>query len=184
MTCQVADMQDLVAFSDNSFDLVTCCYGFMFPPDIPKAVQESYRVLKPGGQLIATTWNKIAMMVVVRAVMTEILGQEPPSPPFNPMSLSERGLFESMLQGAGYEAIETSTYDYPFDLSNDPEIQYKAVLLPAKASIDELDAWDQAKAAFDKIKLEFGAYSDHGHLIVPNNQYKLSIATKPFTTTV
>ena len=84
MTCQVADMQDLVAFDDNSFDVVTCCYGFMFPPDIPKAVQESYRVLKPGGRLIATTWNKIAMMMVVRTVMTEILGQEPPPPPLIP----------------------------------------------------------------------------------------------------
>ena len=62
MTCQGADMQDLATFTDNSFDLVTCCYGFMFPSDIPKAVQESYCVLKPGGQLIATTWNEIAVM--------------------------------------------------------------------------------------------------------------------------
>lgn len=183
LTCQVADMQDLAAFDDDSFDLVTCCYGFMFPPDIPKAVQESYRVLKPGGQLIATTWNKIAMMMVVRAVMKDILGQDPPPQPFNPMSLAEPGLFESMLQGAGYESIATSTHEYPFDFSNDPELQYKAGLLVVKAMIDELDAWDKAKASFDKIKLDYGAYSDHGHLIVPDNQYKLTVATKPSSTT-
>ena len=120
--------------------------------------------------------------MVNRAVMAELLGHEPPPPPLNPMSLSEPGLFESMLQGAGYEAIETSIFDYPFDFSNDPEIQYKASLLPSKATIDKLDAWDQAKAVFDKIKFEFGAYSDHGHLMIPNNQYKLSVATKPSTT--
>src|SRR5210317_1824380 len=42
LTVQVADMMDLHDFDDNSMDFVTCCYGFMFPPDIQKAVDETF----------------------------------------------------------------------------------------------------------------------------------------------
>src|SRR6188768_2609617 len=46
---QNIDAQQL-PFSDNSIDLVVCCFGYMFVPDKPKAFAEVYRVLKPGGQ--------------------------------------------------------------------------------------------------------------------------------------
>lgn len=130
MSAQVADMENLVdtattPLEEESFDIVTCCYGFMFPPDIPKAVAESYRVLKPGGTLIATTWNKVALMEQLRAVMTEVLGSPPPPPPMNPLSLKDPGLFESMLNDAGFTDIQTETHEYPFDMTNDPEIEFK-----------------------------------------------------------
>ena len=31
--CRVADLQDLSAWADGSIDVITCCYGFMFPAD-------------------------------------------------------------------------------------------------------------------------------------------------------
>ena len=49
MTAQLADAQDLSAFADNSIDVVTCCYGYMFPEDKEKALKETLRVLKPNG---------------------------------------------------------------------------------------------------------------------------------------
>lgn len=178
MTAQVADMENLEAFADNTFDIVTCCYGFMFPPDIPKAVQESYRVLKPGGRLVATTWNRIKMMDKNRSIMEKILGTAPPPPPINPLSLFEPGLFESMLTEAGYINLETSVYEYPFDFTKDPEFQFKATTLPIKETLDELDAWDKAKEAYDAVKMDHGEYNDHGHWILPGNEYKLAVATK------
>ena len=56
---QVADLQDLSAWGDNSVDAVTCCYGFMFPDDKVKAMSEARRVLKPVGTLIATYWREM-----------------------------------------------------------------------------------------------------------------------------
>ena len=50
MTVQLADAQDLSAFADNSIDVVTCCYGYMFPENKEKALQETLRVLKPDGK--------------------------------------------------------------------------------------------------------------------------------------
>ena len=52
------DAQQL-PFSDNSIDLVVCCFGYMFVPDKPKAFAEAYRVLRPGGMFLFTTWDKL-----------------------------------------------------------------------------------------------------------------------------
>ena len=51
-----ADMVKLDEFEDGVFDVVTCCYGYMFVQDSDKALQETFRVLKRGGVLLATTW--------------------------------------------------------------------------------------------------------------------------------
>ena len=46
-------MPEDLPFDDNKFDVITCCYGYMFCEDKLKALQESYRVLKTGGMLVA-----------------------------------------------------------------------------------------------------------------------------------
>jgi ubiquinone/menaquinone biosynthesis C-methylase UbiE len=55
---QNIDAQQL-PFSDNSIDLIVCCFGYMFVPDKPKAFAEAYRVLRPGGMFLFTTWDKL-----------------------------------------------------------------------------------------------------------------------------
>ncbi len=59
VTAQTVDAQDLTDFSSNSFAAVTCSYGFMFMPDLDKALQEANRVLQPGGLLVATVWAEV-----------------------------------------------------------------------------------------------------------------------------
>lgn len=177
MTAQVADMQDLHQFEDNSFDIVTCCYGFTFPANIPKAISESYRVLKPGGQLIATTWNRVKMMEKVRLIMDQVLGGTPS--PITPLCLSEPGLFESMLAEAGYVNLASSTHEYPFDFTKDPGFQFKAAILPVRHVLEKTDGgMDMAKKIYESIKMDHAQYNDHGHYILPGNEYKLTVATK------
>lgn len=55
---QKTDAQQL-PFSDNSIDLVVCCFGYMFVPDKSKAFAEAYRVLRPGGMFLITTWDRL-----------------------------------------------------------------------------------------------------------------------------
>jgi len=52
----VTDVTEL-PFEDNSFDLISCRFGFMFFPDMLMAAKEMFRVLKPGGRLAAAVWN-------------------------------------------------------------------------------------------------------------------------------
>ena len=61
MKTEIVDMNDLSAFADESFDVVTCCYGFMFTDTPKKAFAETYRVLKPGGKLITTVWVNVPL---------------------------------------------------------------------------------------------------------------------------
>ena len=181
MTVRVADMVDLSEFANESFDIVTCCYGFMFPSVIPTAIQEAHRVLKPHGQLIATTWNKASMMEKTRRIMGMVMenGQEPPPPSINPLSLQEPGLFESMLRNdGGFTKLQVSEYEYTFDLTNDPETQFRASTIPIKAFLDEHDAWDKAREAFHSIKEEYGGHDDNGHFILAGMEYKLVVASK------
>ena len=97
----------------------------MFPEDKAQSLKETLRVLKPGGALVATTWDALTLLKLTRAVMTEVLGEAPPPPPINPMALAEPGLFETMLKDAGFEgdslAVETSTY--AFDMGTEKGFQ-------------------------------------------------------------
>jgi len=102
----------------------------------------------------------------------------PPKPPINPLTLAEPGLFESILGDAGFQGLQVSTHEYPFDLTKDPEIQFKASTLPVKATLDELDAWEKAKEAYEAVKMDHGCYNDNGHWIVTENEYKLTVANK------
>jgi ubiquinone/menaquinone biosynthesis C-methylase UbiE len=51
-----ADAEQL-PFPDHHFDRVTARFGIMFFPDIPKALREMRRVLKPGGRVSFVTWG-------------------------------------------------------------------------------------------------------------------------------
>ncbi|RWY49503.1 class I SAM-dependent methyltransferase [Mucilaginibacter gilvus] len=52
----VCDVSDL-PFANNSFDAISCRFGFMFFPDMLLAAKEMVRVLKPGGKIAAAVWN-------------------------------------------------------------------------------------------------------------------------------
>jgi len=51
--CDVCELP----FDDNSFDAVSCRFGFMFFPDMQVAANEIARVLKPGGRFSASVWD-------------------------------------------------------------------------------------------------------------------------------
>lgn len=51
------DAEDLWAFSDGEFDLVTCALGLMYFPSPETALAEVSRVLKPGGKAVFAVWG-------------------------------------------------------------------------------------------------------------------------------
>ena len=53
IACDVCDLP----FADNSFDAISCRFGFMFFPDMQLAANEMARVLKPGGRIATSVWN-------------------------------------------------------------------------------------------------------------------------------
>ncbi|MEO5592707.1 MAG: class I SAM-dependent methyltransferase [Chitinophagaceae bacterium] len=104
---QHIDAQQL-PFSDNSIDLVVCCFGYMFVTDKPKAFAEARRVLKPGGMFIFTTWDTLeqnAASYISSSIAKEYL--EGPVPEANNLatSMSDATIIKPLLQDAGFSKI-------------------------------------------------------------------------------
>ena len=57
LTTVLGDMRDLSAFADASFDLVFNPVSNVFCPDLAPVWRECYRVLRPGGELLAGFMN-------------------------------------------------------------------------------------------------------------------------------
>ena len=68
VACDVSEMP----FADNSFDAISCRFGFMFFPDMLLAAKEMARVVKPGGRIAASVWNVPEKNFWVTAIMGTI----------------------------------------------------------------------------------------------------------------
>jgi len=186
MKSMVVDAQDLSAFQSESVDVVTCCYGFMFPKDKVKCLSEVYRILKPGGALVATYWINLVQVKVCREIMATLnSAQVPPialqSPAINPLSLSEPGLFDSLSVQAGFHAnrIESVESSYPFDFGSHADSQYKMVTLPIKTQIDALDGQQAARQVYDDIIYKYAVLdSTTNSLVLPNNTFVMATLIK------
>lgn len=178
MNAELADMMNLKQFQDDSIDIVTCCYGFMFPPNKETAVKEAFRVIKPGGSLVATTWN-VFNMKFPRDVMEHILGKPPPRPAIDPLTLSEPGLFEGMLQRAGFENLQVSEHEYSFNLGESKDTIFKLMIMVILDKLQEMNAIDQARSFFDENWLKYGELDDDGNYLIHKNIYKHVVAQKP-----
>lgn len=108
---QIVDAQQL-PFSDSTVDLIVCCFGYMFVPDKPKAFAEANRVLRPGGMLLLTTWDKLelnAASYAYRSIAAEYL-QGPLPESFNlPFALNDESAIYSFLHNAGFQKISIET---------------------------------------------------------------------------
>ncbi|KAJ3527285.1 hypothetical protein NM208_g10778 [Fusarium decemcellulare] len=62
---KVQDAQDLEGFLDEEFDLVFMNFGLMFVPHGEACVREIYRVLKPGGFALITTWKNPGVPMIL-----------------------------------------------------------------------------------------------------------------------
>ena len=180
LKAMIADAEDLSAFDNESVDVVTCCYGYMFPEDKEKALREAYRILKPRGVLIATYWRELSMMGLMSDIMTAVLKKELPIPSAHPLSLREPGLFESIVIKAGFKGdSEYINSRYPFDLGSDPILQYKMATFFVKSTLDELNAHAVARKAFDE---NIDKYSEidkkTGARIVGQNIFTMATLTK------
>ncbi|BAU51907.1 class I SAM-dependent methyltransferase [Mucilaginibacter gotjawali] len=68
LTCDVSELP----FPDNTFDAISCRFGFMFFPDMELAAREMNRVLKPGGRMATSVWNVSEKNFWVTAIMGSI----------------------------------------------------------------------------------------------------------------
>lgn len=103
--CDVCELP----FEDNSFDAVSCRFGFMFFPDMQLAANEMFRVLKPGAKIATSVWNIPEKNFWVTATMGTInRNMELPPPPSGAPGMfrcCKPGLMEEIFEKAGFKNI-------------------------------------------------------------------------------
>jgi ubiquinone/menaquinone biosynthesis C-methylase UbiE len=68
-------------FEDGAFDAVVCQFGVMFFPDKAKAFAEARRVLRTGGLLLFSVWDRIEEKEFADAVTAALASLFPADPP-------------------------------------------------------------------------------------------------------
>jgi ubiquinone/menaquinone biosynthesis C-methylase UbiE len=105
VACDVCELP----FDDNTFDAISCRFGFMFFPDMLLAAKEMVRVLKPGGRISTSVWNVPEKNFWVTATMTSInkhIDVAPP-PPGSPgiFRCAKDGFIADLFAQAGLKNI-------------------------------------------------------------------------------
>lgn len=104
-----ADASEL-PFGNESFDAISCRFGFMFFPNMQDAANEMFRVLKKSGRMATSVWNVPDKNFWVTAIMGTIKkNMEIPELPSGAPSMfrcCKPGLMRNILTQAGFTNIK------------------------------------------------------------------------------
>ncbi len=151
-----ADMDEL-PFADESFDAITCRWGYMFSDQPVRAFSESWRVLRPGGVLATATWDgseRVPLGSVLNDLLNEIEGKEP-----RRLLVAERldtvVKLESALVGAGFRDVAVERLSFHFDFASSQawwEFMIE-MATPVRGRLDALSA-EQTGALRNRFEVE------------------------------
>jgi len=170
-------------FESNYFDAVTSRFCLMFLPDIPKAVAEIARVLKPGGYLAAAVWSNpnknpfVQIPVQALSKLTELPKPGPNQPGI--FRLAAPGELMGMAKQAGLLSVRDEEVDAesPF---NSPD-EYYENLLDLAASLKpffEKLTPEQKKQVESEVKSEIKKFQRENQIFLPM-AIRLVTARKP-----
>jgi SAM-dependent methyltransferase len=101
------DGQDL-PFENDVFDAAFSMFGLMFFPDRQKGYAEIYRTLKPGGEVVVSSWAPVSDSPAMQVMFGAIRAMNPdiPEPQTVIDSLENDVFFKSELEQAGFKQVK------------------------------------------------------------------------------
>jgi SAM-dependent methyltransferase len=114
-------------FPDASFDRVTCRFGVMYFPDVPGALREMRRVLRPGGRAVFAVWGPLEQIDYLTSTLSVLLRYHPAPPPDpdpetpHPLKFARAGTLSAALRAAGFATVREETHAVPLPWPGTPE---------------------------------------------------------------
>jgi SAM-dependent methyltransferase len=141
-------------FPDETYDVLTCRFGIMFFPDLPKALRECLRVLKPGGRAVFVAWGKKEQPFFTTTAGTILKYVPVPPPPPDPdgpslFMFGERDRLRRVLEAAGFSNVHEEDRIIPGRWTASAEEyweQFTEVAAPFRPLLDQLTPEKMAQA--------------------------------------
>ncbi len=154
---QEADVHHL-PFPDNSFDRITSRLGVMFFADLPRALREMHRVLKPGGRVTLLAWGKFDQpyfATTVGTVLKMLPGVELSSAGKNMNKFGTAGVLAGAMREANFVLVEENLNYVPWTWPGTAEEvweYFQDVAVPFQSTLHAIP--DQRKGEIDKAVLD------------------------------
>ena len=141
-------------FADKSYDVLTCRFGVMFFPDLPKALSECFRVLKPLGRAAFVAWGKKEQpfFTTTAGIVLKHVPVPPPPPDPDAPSLfmfGDRDRLRRALEAAGFSNVHEEDRIVAGRWASSVEEyweQFTEVAAPFRPLIDQLTPEKKAQA--------------------------------------
>lgn len=166
VSAMVIDIADQSKIPSASQDVVTANFALMSTADLPAALREVHRVLKPGGFFVGTIWQTFSVPLLANKVMTELLGEPPQPPGVDPMrpTIVDPALLDAEFAAAALHPADghNATGEITFDLGALADgAAWKCVLISHLARLEQMEASgtasrEQACAAVEKAATSNG----------------------------
>ena len=164
---RVMDAENL-AVDDGTFDVVICRLGLFFVPDLPRALSEMRRALKPDGRIgamVFSTPDKNPFLSVPISIIRRHAQLGPPLPGQpGPFSLGAPGALADALARAGFSEVEAREVSAPLRMASAREcVRFEreafGALHQMLAALDEAaraEAWQEAERELRKYQAQGG----------------------------
>ena len=94
-------------------------FGLMFFPDRVKGFAELFRVLKPGGEVLVSSWAPAALSPLMRTVFAALQPEGAAPPDAGRLSgLEDRAVFEAEMREAGFGDIRIEAVTHGLEVDN------------------------------------------------------------------
>lgn len=167
-----ADALDL-PFADGEFAALACSLGVMFPIDKERLFAQFRRVLKPGGLLLFSVWDRKELNACVRIYSDVIEAMFPGDAGMQftvPYSMADTARLRELVVGAGFrepkvEKVPITVTGIPRDLAFGQVMGTPRGLLLTQRGVDLEDAIAKVAAALEKEGGAGASFSAPGQAI-------------------